>query len=128
MTKKGSIPPCGAFCGSILAAASLHFIGRKYTIVVASPFAAIGWALIATATRFEVIIGARFLTGFCVGLCLPAAQVYVNCIIELHLYICIFINAVSFSSEWKKLYKHNHLLKYTLDRRKLRSQDTWNSW
>lgn len=73
----GSIPPCGACFGSILAAFSLRRIGRKYTIVMASPIATIGWILIATATRYETIIGGRFLTGFCAGLCLPAAQVYV---------------------------------------------------
>lgn len=77
-----SIPPSGAFCGSILAAPLLHFIGRKYTIFVASPIGTFAWILIATATRYEVIIGARFLTGFCVGLCLPSAQVYV-CIVQI---------------------------------------------
>lgn len=75
---KGSIPPCGAFFGSIVAAACLHYIGRKYTIVIASPLATIGWILTATATRYEVIIASRFLNGFCVGLCLPSAQVYVS--------------------------------------------------
>lgn len=73
-----SIPPCGACLGSILAAFSLRRIGRKYTIVLASPFATIGWILIATATRYELIIAGRFLTGFCAGLCLPAAQVYIG--------------------------------------------------
>lgn len=73
----GSVPPLGALFGSILAAASLHFLGRKYTIVIASPLATLGWILIATATRYEVIIASRFLNGFSVGLCLPSAQVYV---------------------------------------------------
>lgn len=75
---KAAIPPSGACLGSILSAFLLRRIGRKYTIVLASPFATIGWILIATATRYETLIGARFLTGFCVGLCLPAAQVYVH--------------------------------------------------
>lgn len=78
MLFKGSVPPSGAFFGSILAAASLHYLGRKYTIIIASPLATIGWILIATATRYEVVIAARFLNGFCVGLCLPSAQVYVS--------------------------------------------------
>lgn len=77
-SEKGAVPPCGAFFGSILAAASLHFIGRKYTIVIASPLAFVGWVMIATATRYEVVILARFINGFCVGLCLPSAQVYVS--------------------------------------------------
>lgn len=76
--KKGSTPPSGAFFGSILAAASLHFIGRKYTIIIASPLATLGWIMIATATRYEMVILARFINGFCVGLCLPSAQVYVR--------------------------------------------------
>lgn len=74
---EGSIPPAGACIGSILAAFTLRSVGRKYTIVMASPVATIAWMLIATATRYEVIIAARFLTGFCAGFCLPAAQVYV---------------------------------------------------
>lgn len=75
---QGSIPPSGAFFGSILAAPLLHYIGRKRTIVTASPIGMIGWLLIATATRYETIIFGRFLNGFCVGLCLPSAQVYVS--------------------------------------------------
>lgn len=78
LIKIGSIPPGGAFCGSILAAPLLHYIGRKRTILSASPIGIIGWILIATATRYEMIIIGRFLNGFCVGLCLPSAQVYVR--------------------------------------------------
>lgn len=78
LIKLGSIPPSGAFCGSILAAPLLHYIGRKRTILSASPIGIIGWILIATATRYEMIIIGRFLNGFCVGLCLPSAQVYVR--------------------------------------------------
>lgn len=74
----GSIPPSGAFLGSILAGFLLQHVGRKNTIVISSPLATIGWILIATATRYEMVIFGRFITGFCVGLCLPSAQVYVN--------------------------------------------------
>lgn len=74
----GSIPPSGAFCGSLLAGFLLQYIGRKNTILISSPLATIGWILIATATRYEIVIFGRFITGFCVGLCLPSAQVYVN--------------------------------------------------
>ncbi|XP_055320158.1 facilitated trehalose transporter Tret1-like [Sitodiplosis mosellana] len=73
-----SVPPSGAIFGSILAALSLNYLGRRYTIIAASPLATIGWILIATATRYEVVIAARFLNGFCVGLCLPSAQVYIG--------------------------------------------------
>ncbi|XP_031622593.1 facilitated trehalose transporter Tret1-like [Contarinia nasturtii] len=73
-----SIPPCGAVFGSILAAFSLQKFGRKSTIIIASPLATLGWILIATAQRYEVVIVARFLNGFCVGLCLPSAQIYIG--------------------------------------------------
>lgn len=72
-----SVPPCGAFFGSVLAGPLLYFFGRKYTILVASPLGTLAWILIATSKRYEVFIAARFLCGFCVGLCLPSAQVYV---------------------------------------------------
>lgn len=61
-----------------MAAFSLHYLGRKRTIILASPLATLGWIFIATATRYEVVIASRFLNGFCVGLCLPSAQVYVS--------------------------------------------------
>lgn len=73
-----SVPPAGACFGSILAAFALNYLGRKRTIMLASPLATLGWVLIATATRYEVFIVGRFLNGFCVGLCLPSAQVYVS--------------------------------------------------
>lgn len=73
-----SVPPSGAFFGSILAAPLLHFFGRKYTILAASPLGTLAWVLIATSKRYEMFIAARFLSGFCVGLCLPSAQVYVS--------------------------------------------------
>lgn len=85
--KKGSVPPSGAFFGSILAAPLLHFIGRKRTICIASPLATFAWILIATAVRYEVIIAARFMTGFCVGLCLPSAQVYVCFYFDEYAYV-----------------------------------------
>lgn len=75
--RSGSIPPTGAFCGSLLAGFMLQFVGRKNTIIISSPLATIGWILIATATCYEFVYLGRFITGLCVGLCLPSAQVYV---------------------------------------------------
>lgn len=83
--RAGSIPPSGAFCGSLLAGFLLQSIGRKSTLMISSPLATIGWILIATATRYEIIILGRFITGFCVGLCLPSAQVYVMVAIVLNI-------------------------------------------
>lgn len=76
----------------MLAAFSLDYFGRKNTIILASPLATLGWILIATATRYEVVIAARFLNGFCVGLCLPSAQVYVS--ITIHTAQFIHTNAI----------------------------------
>lgn len=53
-------------------------IGRKYTVMVASPFWILSWALIATAQRWEFIFAGRLITGFFDGLSLPAAQIYVT--------------------------------------------------
>lgn len=73
----GSIPPSGAFLGSIAAGFLLERFGRKNTIMTASPIATIGWILISTASQYEYFIIGRFLSGFSVGLCLPSAQIYV---------------------------------------------------
>lgn len=72
-----SIPPFGAFCGSILAIFLLQRFGRKHTIMLASPVGALGWILISTANRYELFILGRYLGGFSVGLSLSSAQVYV---------------------------------------------------
>ncbi|XP_058117297.1 facilitated trehalose transporter Tret1-2 homolog [Anopheles ziemanni] len=73
-----SIPPFGAFFGSLVAFPLMHRIGRKYTVLIASPLWAIAWILIATATDWRVLFVARMLSGFGAGLSLPAAQVYVS--------------------------------------------------
>ncbi|XP_050090836.1 facilitated trehalose transporter Tret1-2 homolog [Anopheles aquasalis] len=73
-----SIPPFGAFFGSLVAFPLMHRIGRKYTVQIASPLWATSWALIATATDWRVLFAARMLSGFAAGLSLPAAQVYVS--------------------------------------------------
>ncbi|ETN66996.1 sugar transporter [Anopheles darlingi] len=73
-----SIPPFGAFFGSLVAFPLMHRIGRKYTVLIASPLWAIAWVLIATATDWRVLFAARMLSGFAAGLSLPAAQVYVS--------------------------------------------------
>lgn len=79
--------------GSLVAGILLHYIGRKYTIMIASPLATIGWILIATADNYKIIIIGRFITGFCVGLCLPSAQVYVQIITILCPFKLFFCNA-----------------------------------
>uniref|UniRef100_A0A182Q0V3 Major facilitator superfamily (MFS) profile domain-containing protein n=1 Tax=Anopheles farauti TaxID=69004 RepID=A0A182Q0V3_9DIPT len=73
-----SIPPFGAFFGSLVAFPLMHRIGRKYTVLIASPLWVAAWVLIATADDWRVLFVARMLSGFGVGLSLPAAQVYVS--------------------------------------------------
>uniref|UniRef100_A0A182N2H2 Facilitated trehalose transporter Tret1 n=1 Tax=Anopheles dirus TaxID=7168 RepID=A0A182N2H2_9DIPT len=73
-----SIPPFGAFFGSLVAFPLMHRIGRKYTVLIASPLWAASWVLIATADDWRVLFVARMLSGFGAGLSLPAAQVYVS--------------------------------------------------
>lgn len=104
-----SIPPAGACIGSILAAFSLRLLGRKYTIIVASPLATIGWILIATASNYWVIIAARFLNGFCVGLCLPAAQVYVGNFAWINTFGSFWFVFRHFCiiSDWRKCWSEN---------------------
>lgn len=76
--KIGSIPPFGAFLGSLMSAPLMHKIGRKYTLLLTSPLWVISWILIATAKYWQQIVAARYIMGFCAGLALPAAQIYVS--------------------------------------------------
>ncbi|XP_037033651.1 facilitated trehalose transporter Tret1-like [Bradysia coprophila] len=73
-----SIPPAGAFVGSLVAGPLMHFIGRKYTILTAAPIWVLSWIVIANATYWPVFLAGRVLSGFCVGLTLPSAQIYVT--------------------------------------------------
>ena len=75
---KGSIPPLGALFGSLLAAPLLHYFGRKFVIILASPMWALGWISIAISQHWQMVMLGRLLSGFCVGLSLPAAQIYVS--------------------------------------------------
>lgn len=77
-TQPGSIPPFGAFLGSLVSAPLMHKIGRKYTVMITSPLWVISWVLIATSHHWQQIVAGRYLMGFCAGLALPAAQVYVS--------------------------------------------------
>lgn len=67
----------GATCGSLFAGPLMHFLGRKYTVLLTSPIWIVAWSLIATAPSWEYLVAGRFLCGFGVGLVLPSAQIYV---------------------------------------------------
>ncbi|XP_063695878.1 facilitated trehalose transporter Tret1-like [Culicoides brevitarsis] len=73
-----SIPPFGAFLGSLVSAPLMHKIGRKYTVMITSPLWVISWVLVATAEFWQQIVAGRYLMGFCAGLALPAVSVYVS--------------------------------------------------
>jgi len=46
--------------------------------MLTSPLWVLGWSLIALAQNYEMMLCARVLTGFCVGLVTPSAAVYVS--------------------------------------------------
>ncbi|KAJ6645579.1 Facilitated trehalose transporter Tret1, partial [Pseudolycoriella hygida] len=73
-----SIPPCFAFIGSLVAGPLMHFIGRKYTILIAAPIWVVAWITIGYAANWYQILAGRMLSGLCVGLVLPSAQIYVT--------------------------------------------------
>lgn len=74
---QGSIPPLGAFFGSIIAGPLMHYIGRKYTVLLTSPIWTVSWAVIANANNWETLVLGRFVSGIGAGLTLPSAQIYV---------------------------------------------------
>ncbi|XP_053685630.1 facilitated trehalose transporter Tret1-2 homolog [Sabethes cyaneus] len=73
-----SIPPFGAFFGSLLAFPLMHIIGRKYTVLLTSPVWIAAWVMIAVAEDWKTLLIARMLSGFGAGLTLPSAQIYVS--------------------------------------------------
>ena len=79
----GSIPPVGAFVGSLVAGPMMQLLGRRLTLMISSPLWVLGWILIATSQNYEMMLGARVLTGFCVGLVTPSAAVYVSSTISV---------------------------------------------
>ena len=57
----------------------MQLLGRRRTLMLSSPVWVLGWCLIALAQNYEMMLFARWLTGFCVGLITPSAAVYVSC-------------------------------------------------
>ncbi|KAK3919420.1 Facilitated trehalose transporter Tret1 [Frankliniella fusca] len=73
-----AVPPLGAMIGSLAVAPALQHLGRKRSLLLAAPVFVAGWLLIAFATSSAMLICARVLCGFCAGLVIPCAQVYVS--------------------------------------------------
>jgi predicted MFS family arabinose efflux permease len=74
-----SIPPTGAFVGSLCAGPLMQLLGRRGTLMLSSPVWVLGWTLIALAQNYQMMLFARIMTGFCIGLVIPSAAVYVSC-------------------------------------------------
>jgi len=75
----GSISPSGAILGSLCAGPLMQLLGRRRTLMLTSPLWVLGWILIALAQNYKMMLFARWLTGFCIGLIIPSAAVYVSC-------------------------------------------------
>jgi predicted MFS family arabinose efflux permease len=81
--------------GSLCAGPLMQLLGRRRTLMLSSPLWVLGWCLIALGQTYEMMLFARILTGFCVGLVTPSAAVYVssNVFIQLQ-YDILSIGAV----------------------------------
>uniref|UniRef100_A0A1B0CJD4 Facilitated trehalose transporter Tret1 n=2 Tax=Lutzomyia longipalpis TaxID=7200 RepID=A0A1B0CJD4_LUTLO len=73
-----SVPPLGAFFGSLITAVLMHRLGRKFSVLLAAPIWVVSWTFIALAQRWEIIMIGRALSGIAVGITLPSAQIYVS--------------------------------------------------
>lgn len=62
----------------MFAAPIMNTFGRKKTVLLASPAWVISWAIIATATSWEMVLIGRIISGVCDGLSIPSAQIYVT--------------------------------------------------
>ncbi|XP_049804060.1 facilitated trehalose transporter Tret1-2 homolog isoform X1 [Schistocerca nitens] len=73
-----SVPPLGAFVGSLASGPLLQRLGRKRTLMISAPLFVAFWVLLAFSQNYAMLFSARILTGFCAGISIPSAQVYVN--------------------------------------------------
>jgi len=80
--------------GSLCAGPLMQLLGRRRTLMLSSPVWVLAWIVIALAQNYEMMLSARMLTGFCVGLITPSAAVYVSCnfvIVYLMYVSCKFV-------------------------------------
>jgi len=87
----GSIPPSGAFLGSLCAGPLMQMLGCRRTLMLSSPLWVLGWSLIALAQNYKMMLFARMFTGFCGGLVTPSAAVYVS-----YNFVLVYVIFVSF--------------------------------
>ncbi|GBP39181.1 Facilitated trehalose transporter Tret1 [Eumeta japonica] len=72
----GSSPPLGAFVGSMFSGTLMQRAGRKRTLQLTAPLWAAGWLLLGFGQTLALVLVARFMCGFCVGLVLAPTQIY----------------------------------------------------
>lgn len=53
-------------------------VGRKYTVLLASPIWVFSWSIVVGSTTWKMLLLGRIMMGFCAGLTLPSAQIYVS--------------------------------------------------
>ncbi|XP_040565615.1 facilitated trehalose transporter Tret1 isoform X1 [Lepeophtheirus salmonis] len=76
-----SLTPMGAMCGGIMSSFALLYFGRLKTLQISAFLYAIGFGLLGSSfytSYVEAIMVSRILKGFSLGLCIPAAQIYVT--------------------------------------------------
>jgi predicted MFS family arabinose efflux permease len=80
----------------------MHWLGRRKTLMLSSPVWVLAWSLVALAQNYEMMLFARMLTGFCVGLIQPSAAVYVSCKFVIVYLIYVSCNFLLFVKSSKK--------------------------
>lgn len=68
----------GGIVGGITGAFIVNKIGRKYSILLATPIFAIGWLVMAQIVSFEVLLFARFMGGLASGLSYTVIPIYIG--------------------------------------------------
>ncbi|KAL4715347.1 hypothetical protein ACJJTC_015118 [Scirpophaga incertulas] len=74
----GSIPPLGAFTGSLASGKVMQALGRRRALQLTAPAWLGAWLLLGFGGILPLLLLGRFLTGVCVGLVLAPGQVYVS--------------------------------------------------
>lgn len=70
--------PLAGLLGGVLGGPLIEYLGRKYTIIATSIPFAVSWLIIACSVNVGMVIGGRFLSGFCVGVASLALPVYLG--------------------------------------------------
>ncbi|KAI5633231.1 sugar transporter domain-containing protein [Phthorimaea operculella] len=74
----GAIAPSGAITGSLFSGQLMQRLGRKRTLMMASPLWVAGWLILGFAKYYPLVLVGRFICGVCVGFVLAPVQVYVS--------------------------------------------------